>query len=170
MIIWGALPGVPSISLGEWVPVGQGDHSYSCPQYDLRKTVVYKQTLPPGVKQRKLQIIRPSCFHLGRIWRYQEASRRCASESRSVTSDFLRPHGLLPGSSVQGILQARIQEWVVMPFSSGLLCPPPGDLPNPGIEPRSSTLLAESLPSEPAVKPKNTGVGSLSLLQGIFLT
>ena len=57
-----------------------------------------------------------------------------------------------------------------MPFSSGLLCPPPGDLPNPGIEPRSSTLLADSLPFEPPGKPKNTGVGSLSLLQGIFLT
>ena len=28
----------------------------------------------------------------------------------------------------------------------------------------------DSLPSEPPGKPKNTGVGSLSLLQGIFLT
>ena len=34
-----------------------------------------------------------------------------------------------PGSSVHGILQARIQ--------SGLLCPPPGDLPSPGTEPAS---------------------------------
>ena len=34
-----------------------------------------------------------------------------------------------PGSSVRGILQARILE--------GLPCPPPGDLPNPGIEPVS---------------------------------
>ena len=46
----------------------------------------------------------------------------------------------------------------------------PGDLPNPGIEPRSSTLQVNSLPSEPAGKPKNTGVGSLSLFQGIFPT
>ena len=45
-----------------------------------------------------------------------------------------------------------------------------GNLPNPGIEPRSSTLQADSLPSEAPGKPKNTGVGSLSLLQGIFLT
>ena len=54
-----------------------------------------------------------------------------------------------------------------------LLCQPfpsPGDLPNPGIEPRSLTLQADSLPVEPQGKPKNTGVGSLSLLQGIFLT
>ena len=33
----------------------------------------------------------------------------------------------------------------------------------------SPTLQADSLPSEPPGKPKNTGVGSLSLLQGIFL-
>ena len=36
--------------------------------------------------------------------------------------------------------------------------------------PRSPALQADSLPSEPPGKPKNTGVGSLSLLQGIFLT
>ena len=47
---------------------------------------------------------------------------------------------------------------------------PPGDLPNPGIKPRSPTLQADSLPSEPPRKPKNTGVGSLSLLQWIFPT
>ena len=48
--------------------------------------------------------------------------------------------------------------------------PSPGDLPNPEIEPRSPTLQADSLPAEAPGKPKNTGVGSLSLLQGIFLT
>ena len=48
--------------------------------------------------------------------------------------------------------------------------PLPGDLPNPGIEPRSPALRADSLLSEPPEKPKNTGVGSLSLLQGIFPT
>ena len=62
-----------------------------------------------------------------------------------------------------GILQVRILEWVAMSSS-------PGDLPNPGIEPRSPALLVDSIPSEPPGKPKNTGVGSLSLLQWIFLT
>ena len=48
---------------------------------------------------------------------------------------------------------------------------PPGDLPNPGIESRSSTLQAGSLlPSEPPGKHMNTGVVSLSLLQGNFPT
>ena len=51
-----------------------------------------------------------------------------------------------------------------------LPCPPPGNLSNPSIELRSLALQADSLPSEPPGKPKNTGVGSLSLLQGIFLT
>ena len=63
---------------------------------------------------------------------------------------------------VHGILQAKILEWVA--FLS------PGDLPNPGIKPRSPTLQADSLPAEPPGKPKNTGVGNLSFLQGIFPT
>ena len=54
-------------------------------------------------------------------------------------------------------------------YWSRLPCPPSGDLPNPGIEPRFPALQVDSLPSEPPGKPKNTGVGSLSL-QGILLT
>ena len=53
---------------------------------------------------------------------------------------------------------------------SGVPCPPPGALPNPGMEPRSPAVWADSLPSEPPGKPENAGVGSLSLLQGIFLS
>ena len=45
-----------------------------------------------------------------------------------------------PGSSVRGILQAS--SW------SGLSLPSPGDLPAPGIKPRSA-LQADTLPSEP---------------------
>ena len=43
-------------------------------------------------------------------------------------------------------------------------------VPNPRVEPRSPTLQANSLPAEPQGKPKNTGVGSLSLFQRIFPT
>ena len=43
-----------------------------------------------------------------------------------------------------------------------------GDLPHPGIIPRSPALQADSLPAEPQGKAKNTGVGSLSLLQWLF--
>ena len=62
---------------------------------------------------------------------------------------------------------SRQEYWSGLPY---LL---PGDLPNPdrsGIEPRSLTLQTDSLPSEPPGKPMNTSVGSLSLLQQIFLT
>ena len=67
-----------------------------------------------------------------------------------------------PGSSVHGILQARILEWVAIPFSR--------DLPNREIEPKFPALQANSLPSEPPGKSKNTGAGNLSLLQWIFPT
>ena len=62
--------------------------------------------------------------------------------------------------TVHGILQARILEWVAFPS--------PGYLPNPGIKPGSPALQVDSLPAEPQGKPKNTGVGSLSLLQWIL--
>ena len=59
---------------------------------------------------------------------------------------------------------SRPEYWSGEPFSS------PGDLPNPGVEPRSPTLQVDSLPAEPQGTPKNTGVCGLSLLQWIFLT
>ena len=55
-------------------------------------------------------------------------------------------------------------------YWSGYTFPSPGDLPNTGIKPRSPTLHVDSLPAELQEKPKNTGVGSLSLLQWIILT
>ena len=59
---------------------------------------------------------------------------------------------------------SRPEYWSGYPF------PSPGDLPNPAVEPRSPTLQADPLSAEPPGKPRNTGVGSLSLLQGIFPT
>ena len=82
--------------------------------------------------------------------------------SHSVVSSTLGPYGLGRLLCPWGF--SRQEYWRRLPF------PPPGDLPNPGIEPRSSTLQVDSLPSEPPGNSMNTGVGSLSLLQGIFLT
>ena len=63
-----------------------------------------------------------------------------------------------PGSSVHGILQARILEWVATPSSR--------DLPNPGIKPRSPTLQVDSLPDELPRKPHfNIIVGPFLLEQ-----
>ena len=80
-----------------------------------------------------------------------------------VASNSLRPVDCSPpDTSVHGDSQTGILEWVAMP-------PPPGDLRIQGSnKPRSPTLQADSLPSEPPGKPKNNGVGSLSLLQRIF--
>ena len=57
--------------------------------------------------------------------------------------------------TVHGILQARILKWVAFSFSR--------DVPNPEIEPRSPALQVNSLPVEALGKPKNSGVGSLTL-------
>ena len=65
--------------------------------------------------------------------------------------------------TAHGILQARILEWVAFPFSRR------------SSQPRDWTQVSCNagrffLPAEPQGKPKNTGVGSLSLLQQIFPT
>ena len=64
--------------------------------------------------------------------------------------------------TVHGILQARILEWVAFPS--------PGDLPNPGIKPKFSTLQRDSLPAEPQFNqpemettPASTSSGSVCL-------
>ena len=72
-----------------------------------------------------------------------------------------------PSNDIQDWFPLGLTYWIALPILVGS---PPGDLPNPGIKPRSPTLQANSLPAEPQGKPKNGGVGSLSLLQGIFPT
>ena len=80
------------------------------------------------------------------------------SESRSAVSDALQPMDY----TVHGILQARIREWVVFPFSRG------------SFQPRGRTqvscIAGGFFTNWPQGNSKNTGVGSLSLLQQIFLT
>ena len=59
-----------------------------------------------------------------------------------------------------GILQARILEWVAMPSSRGA-----SQLRD---QTQVSCIVDRFFTTEPPGKPKNMGVGSLSLLQGIF--
>ena len=61
--------------------------------------------------------------------------------SCSVMSDSEIMDYTSPGSSVHEVLQARILEWVAMPFSR--------ESSNPGIKPRTRALQAGSLPPEP---------------------
>ena len=65
----------------------------------------------------------------------------------SAESKSLWPHGLQPTRLLCPWGFSRQEYWSRLP------CSPPGDLPNPGIEPRSPTLQADSLPSEPPGKP-----------------
>ena len=97
----------------------------------------------------------------------------CAVLSCSIVYDSLWPHGLWPTRPLCPWGFSRQEYW------SGLLCPPPGDLPNPGIEPTSPAFAGgfftiwatrEYIYIYISISsiPKNTGVGSLSLLQGTF--
>ena len=63
-------------------------------------------------------------------------------------SDSLQPHGLY-------------SPWNSPGQNTGVGFPSPGDIPNPGIEPTSPTLQADSLPSEPPGKP--------NMLEGISI-
>ena len=94
-----------------------------------------------GFSSRSVHIISQSSGNKRIIW-YNPAPLECGSSQYTV-------HGVL---------------WSGQPF------PSPGEFPNPGTEPRSPALQADSLPAEPQAKPKNTGVGSLSLLQQLFQT
>ena len=63
--------------------------------------------------------------------------------SLSVVSNSLRPHGMYVACQAPPSMGFSRQE-----YCSGLPFPSPGDLPHPGIKPRSPTLQANSLLSE----------------------
>ena len=113
------------------------------------------------------------------FYRYINQDKK-ESESHSVVSSSLRPHGLYspqnsPGqntgmdglSLLQGIFPTQKSNpglphcrWILQlsqQGSPGILVwepiPSPGDLPNPGIEPGSPALQADSLPAELPGKP-----------------
>ena len=63
------------------------------------------------------------------------------------------------GSSVHGIFQARVLEWVAISFSRGS--------PDPGIEPGSPTMQADTLLSEPLRKPSKFHIYALIYCIGV---
>ena len=76
------------------------------------------------------------CFYQQVLWRHQRIlmSAVLCSVTQSCLTLCDPVDCSLPGSSVQGILQTRILEWVAMPSS--------GSLPNPGMEPAFLMLPA----------------------------
>ena len=85
-------------------------------------------------------------FIIIQTYKFWKAPYNCAVLSCLVVSDSLWPHGL---QSTRPLSMGfpRKESW------SGWPCPPPGDLSDPGIEPRSSALQVDSLLSEPPGKP-----------------
>ena len=106
---------------------------------------------------------RMACVLGSRLWapfpesvHLQTTSRR-GGVSYPVVCDSLWPHDCSPpGSSVHGIL-CRQEGW------SGLSFPSPEDLPDPGIEPGSPALQADSLPAELSGKPHTRRQGSINI-------
>ena len=84
--------------------------------------------------------------------------------SCSVVSDSFATSWTVALQTLLSMRFPRQEYWSGSPF------PSPGDLPDPEVAPVFLAWQADSLSAEPQGKPKNTGVGSLSLLQGIFLT
>ena len=106
--------------------------------------------LPSEVEEEQFG---PHTFHSGKFLSFSlyvrifPANLLCCVVGRSVLSDSLQSHGLQPTGLLCLWGFSRREYW------SGLPCPPPGNLHNPGIEPMSPALQADSLPAEPPGKP-----------------
>ena len=86
--------------------------------------------------------------HSDTLTRYTRSDKeKRGSVSRSVVHLFATP-GTAAHQAPPSMGFSRQEYW------SGFLSLPPGDLPDPGIKPRSPTLQADSLPSEPPGKPQ----------------
>ena len=84
--------------------------------------------------------------------------------ARSVVPDFV----MLWTVTRQAPLSVGLSRWE---YWSGLPCPPSGDLPNPGIEPRSPALQVNSLLTKPPGKPGTiTGQLQIEIKRGIGVT
>ena len=83
-------------------------------------------------------------LHLVLLYKHLEVIKHCAfvcAKSLQLCPTFCDPiHCRPPGSSVHGILQARVLEWVAMPSSK--------ESSQPGTEPGSPASQADSLPSQ----------------------
>ena len=91
----------------------------------------------------------PFFFHLNCV--RAKSMHICVSVSRSVVSDSVTPW-TVACQAPPSMGFSRQEYWCGFPF------PSPGDLPDPGIVPRSPALQADSLPSEPPGAPVNLTV------------
>ena len=73
---------------------------------------------------------------------FSDIRYRACVPSRSVVSDSATPRTAARQAPLP-LGFSRQEYWSGVPY------PPPGDRPNPGMEPRSPTMWADSLPAEP---------------------
>ena len=105
----------------------------------------------------------------GDLARHRKLCPKICETFHSMNSEKMKVTQSCPAlCDPMGCIQSM--EFSMPEYWSGYPIPSPGDLPNPRIKPRSPALQVDSLPAEPQGKPKDTGVGFLSLLQGIFPT
>ena len=88
------------------------------------------------------------CLFLMGTWHRGQRERKERKWSYSVVSDSFQPHGLTADQGPPSMEFSRQEYWGGLPF------PFPGDLPDPGIKPRSPALRADALPSEPPGRPQ----------------
>ena len=137
----------------------QGQKRSSCSIVALENYSVFFFFFP--LQNSQCQLLNLSCQENPLIWEQRTGLRPllyvyhlgngvlcCAVLSHSVVSDSLQPHGLQPTKLPCPWGLSRQEHWSALP------CPPPGDFPNPEIEPRSPSLKADSLPAEPPGKPQ----------------
>ena len=94
---------------------------------------------------RKVCLVKPMVFPIVMYGCESWTIKKAESEVAQSCPTFCDPMDCsLPGSSLHGILQARVLEWVAISISRGSSWP--------GVKPRSPTFQADALTSEPPGK------------------
>ena len=125
---------VPPLRVNTWVALHESFH-FTEPHLFNRNSTTYCLGSP-----------KDSLDHV-KIQKHNRCSVYSESVSHSVVPIFATPWTVAHQAPLS-IGFSRQEYWSGLPF------PSPGDLPNPGIEPRSLTLQADSSPFEPPGKPQ----------------
>ena len=127
---------------------------------ELRPENCWIQSLPPGKilgaislpEKWSLKEVPIKNYVVKNILQFVKVKMKSLSRVQLFATPWTVAHQALPSMGF-----SRQEYWSGLPF------PSPGDLPNPGIKPRSPALQADALTSEPPRKPYNL-YGTLQML------